>query len=75
MTTTARTATRRIADDTVNLAALVIAAIFDDLEAEFETCAFGHPAAELFWRLDENNDEIQVCEHCADTRDLGYAAD
>lgn len=81
MTTTARTATRRIADDTADLAAVVINGIFDaivadlDVEFEFECGICGHGTDEIFHRLTENGDEVDACETCVDTYNLGYVAD
>jgi hypothetical protein len=73
MTTTARTQTRQIADNTTDLAALVIT----DLD-DFVTCQLcGHDTAELYTRLDLTDlAEIDVCETCADTADdLAHVAD
>lgn len=71
MTTTARTASRRIITDTDVLAALVI------LGAEFDTCEIcEQAAAELFARIDNRDGaEVACCEHCADTADVSYIAD
>ena len=68
MTTTARTATRRIVADTDVLAVLVI------LGAEFDTCELCQlPAAELFTRIDNRDGaEIECCEYCADTADVSF---
>lgn len=65
MTTTARQATRRLA----NTGALAELVIFGWDYDRCELC--GTPAAELFWRTDEAGAEVSVCEHCADTADLG----
>jgi len=72
MTTTARTATRHIATVTAALTASVLAALAE----EFDNCQVcGEPAAYLYTRLDEDGDEIEVCETCVDTYRLAYAAD
>lgn len=72
MTTTARQATRRIAD-TAALVDLVITGLAED----FDTCELcGHAAAELFTRIDNRDGaEIECCEHCADHGDVSYIAD
>lgn len=71
MTTTARTATRRIATGTAALFELVI------LGLKFETCELcGHPAAELFHRIDNRDGApVEVCEHCADHADVSPITD
>lgn len=71
MTTTARTATRRIAFDTAALFELVI------LGLEFENCGLcGHPAAELFHRTDNRDGApVECCEWCADHADVSPVTD
>lgn len=64
MTTTARRATARIAKATMAAADLVISG--------FGYCDLCDTAAPyLYGRLDEDGYEVHVCEHCADTVDLG----
>lgn len=66
MTTTARSLTVRLAAST-NVD-LIEALLF----ADYATCELcDTPAAYLYTRLDEDGAEIHVCEHCADTVDLG----
>lgn len=73
MTTTARRTTRRI------ITATQVADWFQVITAGllFEICDIcSHPAADLYLRLDySDNTEVQACEHCCETEDLGYVAD
>lgn len=89
-TTIARQARIRFADATAPLAQLVINARFNaivaSLIAETETesrefqcelCPFGtDDQSDLYLRLDySDNTEIQACETCCETKDLGYVAE
>lgn len=68
MTTTARQATRTIATRSATLGDLVISG--------FDTCDLCPRTANyLYVRLDEDDDEVHVCEHCVNTADLSYIAD
>lgn len=71
MTATARKTIRRIAAATRTAAAFLLATIAADFKA-CELCELA--AAELFDRVDNRDGaDVRVCEHCADTADVGPA--
>lgn len=72
MTTTARTATRRIVTVTAALVVSVLAALAEGLD-DCGMC--GHASAELFDRLTEDRDEVRACETCVASHHLGYVAE
>lgn len=72
MTTTARTATRRI----VTVTAALVASVLTALAEEFDDCQLcGQPSADLFNRLTEDRDQVRACETCVDRYRLAYVAD
>lgn len=86
MTTIARQANLRIANETAPLAQLIVNIKFADMiarldeidaEAELLTCELGgHRVDELFLRRDNRDGaDVLVCSDCADNGDVSYVED